>query len=96
MLSSLVARLLVRAVDILDRVEFDPMALRSDLAGAHVSAKLLYSAAEIVNHAADVLCDSAGLDGDNERRWRVFRARVRDVMTAADGAAGFEPTADSL
>ena len=42
------------------------------------------SAAEIVGHAADVLSDSATLDGDNERRWRTFRSRVRDLLAASE------------
>ncbi len=91
LLSGLVAKLLARAVDLLDRVEFDPADLRKDLADANVSSKLLYSAAEIVGHAADVLSDSAGLDSDNERRWRVFRSRVRQLLTADDVAP--EPAA---
>ncbi len=83
-LSSLVGRLLQRSVDILERVDFSPAGLRHDLADQHESAKLPYSAAEIISHAADLLSDSAGLDNDNERRWRVFRARVRDMITSSD------------
>ena len=85
-LSSLVGRLLQRSVDILDRVDFSPAGLRRDLADQHVSAKLLYGAAEIISHAADLLSDSAGFDNDNERRWRVFRARVREIVTNSDDA----------
>jgi hypothetical protein len=90
MLSSLVGKLLRRAVEILDRVEFDPADLREDLAGANVSAKLLYSAAEIVGHAADLLSESAGLDADNERRWRLFRGRVRDQVASNEASAGVD------
>jgi hypothetical protein len=88
LLSGLVGKLLRRAVEVLDRVEFEPAALRKDLAGANVSAKLMYSAAEIVGHAADLLSDSAALDGDNERRWRVFRSRVREVVATSDAPTG--------
>jgi hypothetical protein len=84
LLIGLVARLLRRAVAILDRVEFDPILLREDLTASNASANLVYSAAEIVAHAADLLSDSAGLDGDNERRWRTFRARVRELVEVAD------------
>jgi hypothetical protein len=38
------------------------------------------SAAELVDHAADLLSDSAGLVHENERRWRVFHARVERVV----------------
>ena len=93
LLSSLVAQLLRRAVEILDRVEFDPVSLRKDLAGDNVSARLLYGAAEIVGHAADVLSDSAGLDADNERRWRVFRGRVRELVASNAAPVGVDVVA---
>jgi hypothetical protein len=40
---SLVARVLVRAAEILDHIDFSPAAVRADLAGQHVSAGRLYS-----------------------------------------------------
>jgi hypothetical protein len=54
-IQSLVARILSRAADLLDHVEFSPAALRADLAGEHVSARLVESASEMIDHAADVL-----------------------------------------
>jgi hypothetical protein len=72
-MSTLSARLLNRAADILDKVEFTPAALRIDLAGPRRSAALLHSSAELINRAADLCSDSAGLVNDNERRWRTFR-----------------------
>jgi hypothetical protein len=83
-LSNLAGRIVGRVVDVLDRIDFSPAALRADLAGERVSARRLYSAAEMLNHAADLYSESAGLDNDNERRWRVFRARVLELL--ADGA----------
>ena len=80
-LSNLAGRIVARAVDVLDRIDFSPAALRADLAGERVSARRLYSAAEMLNHAADLYSESAGLDNDNERRWRVFRARVLELLT---------------
>ncbi|MGZ4472308.1 MAG: hypothetical protein ACXVEU_10585 [Nocardioidaceae bacterium] len=77
------SRILDRAGDILDHVEFTPSALRADLAGRKVSVGLLYSAAELISHAADLSSESAGLVHDNERRWRTFRQRVNDVLAAA-------------
>ena len=82
-MSALAARTLVRATDILDHVDFSPAALRADLAGSRVTPRWLYSAAELIDHAADLLSDSAGLVLDNERRWRVFRARVRELVGKA-------------
>jgi hypothetical protein len=78
----LTSRILDRAADILERVDFTPKALRADMAAGKVSAARLYSAAELISHAADLCSDSAGLVHDNERRWRTFRQRVGDVLAA--------------
>jgi len=80
-MNMVMSRLLDRAADILDRVDFTPAALREDLAGEKVSIGLLYSAAELISHAADLSSESAGLVHDNERRWRVVRKRVNEVIT---------------
>jgi hypothetical protein len=88
-LGNLAGTIVGRAVDVLDRIDFSPAALRADLAGERVSARRLYSAAEMLNHAADLYSESAGLDNDNERRWRVFRERVLELL--ADGA-GVQPS----
>jgi hypothetical protein len=83
-MSTLIARLLVRAADILDGIDFTPAALRADLAGRRRSVALVHSAAELLNHAADLCSDSAGLVNDNERRWRVIHQRV-GTLTGATG-----------
>ena len=80
-LNSLCARILERAVDIIDAVDFTPKALRADLAGARVAAPRLYSAAELIGHAADLYCASTALVHQNERRWRIFHARVEHLLT---------------
>ena len=82
-MNSLLGRLLARAADMLERIDFTPAALRLDLAGARVTPRRLYSVAEVVSRAADLCCDSAGLVHDNERRWRTFRDRVRSLISAA-------------
>jgi hypothetical protein len=79
-MSALVARLLQRAADMLDHIDFTPAAVRLDLAGPRRFAGLLHSAAELINRAADLASESAGLVNDNERRWRIFRERVRDIV----------------
>lgn len=87
-MSSLAGRLLHRAVDVLDAVDLSPGALRSDLDGARTSPQLVYSAVELLDRAADLLSDSAGLVHDNERRWRLFRARVLELTPqGGDGGA---------
>jgi hypothetical protein len=85
------ARLLDRAADIVDRVDFTPAALRRDLANARVSVGLLYSACEMIGRAADLYCESSTLVHENERRWRVFRTRVQELQRRArevDGPRG--------
>ena len=74
--NAIVAALLVRANEILDRVEFTPAALRADLAERRLAPRYLYSAAELIDHAADLLAQSAVLVHESERRWRVFAERV--------------------
>ncbi len=81
-MNSVQSRLMDRAADILDHVDFTPAALRADLADGQVSTGLLYSAAEMISHAADLCSESAGLVHDNERRWRTFRLRVAEVVAA--------------
>ncbi len=80
---SLAARILARAAELLDRVDFSPAAIRADLAAEHVSARWLYSAAEMIDHAADLFSEFAGIVHDNERRWRVFRARVERIVATS-------------
>lgn len=46
--SALIARLLNRAADILDKIDFTPAALRADIAGPQRSAALVHSAAELL------------------------------------------------
>ena len=79
-MSALAGQLLARAAGVLDHVDFAPAALRADLAGARIAPQRLYSASELIAHAADLLSDSAGLVHDNERRWRTFRARVARLV----------------
>jgi hypothetical protein len=81
--SALVARLLTRAAEMLDKIDFTPAGLRADLAGARRTPALLHSIAEIINRAADLCSDSAGLVNDNERRWRTFREQVVEITGPA-------------
>ena len=82
---SLAAQILRRSVELLDVVEMSTAALRADLAGERRAAKVLSSAAEMIDHAADLFSEFAGLVHDNERRWRVFRSRVAAVLADTSG-----------
>jgi hypothetical protein len=78
-LSSLVSELCDRAGEILARIGFTPENIRDDLRGARSYPAYLYSAKELIDHAADLASESATLVHDNERRWRVFRERVEQI-----------------
>lgn len=75
-MNDLMSRLLDRAADILEAVDLTPAALREGLSSDREAIGRIYSAAELISHAADLCSDSAGLVHDNERRWRTFRQRV--------------------
>ena len=73
------ARYLRRAVAVMERVDFSPAGLRTDLAGARSAPAYLYAAAELINHAADLSAASSVLTHENERRWRIFHERVEQI-----------------
>ena len=81
--STLVGRILLRAADMLDRIDFTPAALRADLAGDRITVKRLFSIGEMIDHAANLSSAAAGAELDSERRWRVFRAQVQDVVNGS-------------
>lgn len=83
-LNTIIAALLTRANEILDRIDFTPAALRADLGGERLAPRHLYSAAELIDHAADLLAQSAVLVHDSERRWRVFSERVEMLRAARE------------
>lgn len=93
-LSTLVAHLLRRALDVLGQVDFSPEAVRADLAGSRLFAQYLFSAAELLDRAADLAAESATLIHDNERRWRVFRRQVERLGAAGTGGAAPQQSPD--
>src|SRR4249920_831004 len=54
-MSALAGRILHRAVELLETVDFTPSALRQDIEAGRVSPRLLHSAFELIAHAADLL-----------------------------------------
>lgn len=76
----LAGRILGRAADVLERIDFRPDSVRADLGEARASVGLLASAAELIDRAADLHSEFATLVHDNERRWRVFHARVSQLI----------------
>jgi hypothetical protein len=81
--AQLIARYLRRAVAVMEQVDFSPAALRKDLAGARTAPAYLFSAAELINHAADLSAASSVLTHENERRWRIFHERVEQITLPA-------------
>jgi hypothetical protein len=75
-MSTLAGRVLHRSVDLLDHLDLTPASVRSDLDGERAYPRYIHSSVELIDHAADLLSDSAGLVHDNEPRWRRFRTRV--------------------
>ncbi|HEY6891197.1 MAG TPA: hypothetical protein VI300_25555 [Solirubrobacter sp.] len=68
-----------RALSVLGCVDFTPAALRADLAADRSAPRYLFSACELLDHAADLAAQSATLTHENERRWRVFHTRVEQL-----------------
>jgi hypothetical protein len=79
-MTTLAGRILQRAAEMLDTMDFSPASLRDDLSSDRVTARRLYSVAEMIGHAADLSSDAAGAEHDSERRWRTFRNRVQHVV----------------
>lgn len=73
-------RNLERALAILEALDFSPAAVRGDLEGARAFPLLLHSACDLIDHAGDLAAQSAALIHGNERRWRVFRQRVEELL----------------
>jgi hypothetical protein len=82
-LSALVGRLSRRAGELLAPLDLSPEGVRADLAGPRLLPGYLHSASELLDRAADLAAESAALVHDNERRWRVFRARVATIAAGA-------------
>lgn len=78
-MATLSGRNIDRALSVLGCVDFTPAALRADLAGDRIAPRYLFSACELLDHAADLAAQSATLTHENERRWRVFHARVQEL-----------------
>jgi hypothetical protein len=83
--AQLIARYLRRAVAVMEQVDFTPAGLRGDLASARTAPAYLFSAAELINHAADLSAASSVLTHENERRWRIFHKRIEQITTAGEG-----------
>jgi hypothetical protein len=75
--STLIAKLLRRATQLQAATDLAPPANRADLGSARTTPSLVLSAAELLDHAADLFAQSAVLVHDSEPRWRRFRLQVQ-------------------
>jgi hypothetical protein len=90
-MQSLISLLIGRALEILERMECSPQAVRADLSsGQRIFPGYLYSASELLDRAADLVSESATLVHDNERRWRVFRGRLEEISNEVPDQSGEE------
>jgi hypothetical protein len=90
-ISALAGRLIARALELLEPIDFRPASLRDDLSGQRTNPGYLLSASELLDRAADLLADSATLVHDNERRWRTFATRVASLRASVTVAAPHGP-----
>lgn len=79
-LMTLLARNLKRARAILETLDLSPAGVREDLDGPRAFPAFLHSACDLIDHASDLAAQSAALVHGNERRWRVFRQRVEEIV----------------
>ena len=77
----LLARQLRRAGEILNHLALSAAGVRADLTGPRTYSAYVFSAAELIDQAADLTVKSAGLVRGNERRWRVFHDRVARLQS---------------
>lgn len=87
-MSAMAGRAIGRALELLGQVDFSPPALRADLSGPRRNPGYLTAASELLDHAADLLAESATLVHENERRWRVFAERVARLRRTTSTARG--------
>lgn len=81
-MARLTASLLGRAADILDALELTPQGVRADLSGARTIPGFLYSAATLLDRAADLAVTSTTLTRDSEPAWRAWQARVDELRAS--------------
>ncbi len=84
-MQTLIAHVVRRALELLDRVDFSPDGIRADIAEGRTQPAYLYAAGELLDRAADLIVESAVLVHDNERRWRVFSSRVQELIHQEHG-----------
>lgn len=62
-------------------MNFSPAELRKELAGVRSAPGYLYSAAELISHAADLAAAGSVLTREDERRWRIFHHRIEQITS---------------
>ena len=75
-LDTLTSRLIGRGRALLEEVDFAPEALRNDILEGKMAIKYIRSCTELLDRASKLMCESAMLVHDNDKRWRSFREAV--------------------
>lgn len=79
-MNSLASRIIIRALDILEKVNMTPEAIRENLSSHEKSyPSYLFSASELLDCVSDIVVESSMLVHDNDRKWREFRSRIADI-----------------
>lgn len=78
----LISRQLRRANLILEHLDLTVTGIRAEIARSGRVCDYVFSCAELVDHAADLTDRGAILVHQNERRWRIFHARVSELLDA--------------
>jgi hypothetical protein len=83
-LQSLISQIIKRALELLQRIDFTPASIRNDLTKTRSYPAYLYSASELLDTAADYFTESAKLVHDNDRKWRIFRDKLKHLASDYD------------
>ncbi len=86
-MNALIAAMLRRSLNLLDRLELTSSAIEADLAGPRTYGRLLRRAAELLDRAATLACDAALLVGEFDQRWRAIRQQVAQAVAPGAGLA---------
>ena len=91
-INALIAAMLRRSANLLDRLELTTSAIEADLAGPCAFGRQLSRVAELLDCATSLARNAAVFVGEFDQRWQAIRHQVADaVALTADPATAREP-----
>jgi hypothetical protein len=78
--------LVQRAIEILETMDLTTAGVRRDLRDSRSTPDYLYSAAVLLDRAADLSLSSTALTRDSEPRWRAWAARLQQLTSESASA----------